>query len=86
MLLLARERLPWRWQAGLAAVGPDGQRHGIPGLGRMAVGAAARAACRAWVCIPACARACICGHLDGVCGGGLAALVAQRCHSSAAAQ
>lgn len=83
MLLLAGERLPWRWQAGLAAVGPDGQRGDVAGLGRMAVGAAARAARRAWVYITARARACICGHLDGVCGGGM---FAQRCHSSAAAR
>jgi hypothetical protein len=65
MLLLAGERLPWGRQAGLAAVGPDGQRHSISGLGRMAVGAAVYAACRSGVCFPACA--CICGHLDSVC-------------------
>lgn len=63
VLLLAGERLPRRWQAGLAAVCPDGQRHRISGLGRMAVGAARCA----WVYIPACACACICGHLDSVC-------------------
>lgn len=67
MLLLAGECLPWWWQAGIAAVGPDGQRHSTAGLGRMAVGAAAHAGCCVGVCFPACACACICGHLDSVC-------------------